>query len=66
MKGSVSRCNDEYGLIGDRHDMHINGNAIVRIGDPAFDDFLSRVKNFYPAFMVAGKEVAGCRTGRAF
>ena len=65
VKGSVSRCEGQYGRIDARGDKHVNGNALFCLGDPAFHAFLGRVRRFFPAFTAAGVGVAGCSTGRA-
>ena len=43
VKGSVSRCEGSYGAIDARKDLHINGNALLCLGDDGFHDFIERV-----------------------
>ncbi|KAL9645632.1 hypothetical protein ABK040_015847 [Willaertia magna] len=64
-KGSLSRCPDEYAELGRRQDFHMNGNALYKLGDPKFKDYIERVKTFYPA----GNDdmsLPGCATGLVF
>jgi hypothetical protein len=48
MKGSMSRCDSRFGDIGQRHDFHINGNALYCLGSGQFIDYLNRVRAYYP------------------
>jgi hypothetical protein len=64
MRGSISRCNGEYGNIRQRADLHINGNALYAVGEPGFDDLLERVRRFYPAFIAREVGYPGCSTGQ--
>jgi hypothetical protein len=63
--GSVSRCDGSYGDIRVRQDLHINGNALYRVGDPAFDEYLRRVRAFFPAHNALRVAFPGCATGEA-
>lgn len=61
IKGSVPRCMGSYGRIAQRNDLHLNGNGIFKLNDPGFNDYLERVKAFYPG----GPDgcAGGCSTG---
>ena len=61
MKGSVSQCSPFYGNISQRMDLHINGNAMFKLNDQGFSDYMDRVKSFYPAGPNGCD--AGCATG---
>lgn len=63
MRGSVSRCDADYGDLRVRRDMHINGNALYRVGDLAFEDYLTRVRQFYPSHTAYRVAFPGCATG---
>jgi hypothetical protein len=63
VRGSISQCAGDYGSITKRADWHINGNALYRLDDPAFDALLGRVRDFFPPNMDIGVEYPGCATG---
>ena len=63
--GSVARCNGEYGEIRVRQDLHINGNALYRVGEPAFDEYLQKVRNFFVPYSALRVAFPGCATGEA-
>ena len=64
LKGSNQKCNRYYGDIASRHDWHINGNSIYKVGDPGFEEFLANVQGSY----TGGPDgcPAGCSTGRRY
>ena len=64
LKGSNQKCNKYYGDIASRHDWHINGNAIYKVGDLDFEEFLANVQRSY----TGGPDgcPAGCTTGRMY
>eukprot|EP00741_Cyanophora_paradoxa_P006966 tig00001065_g6739.t1 len=43
LKGSVSQCGGDYAYM----DFHINGNALYKLGDDRWLDYLQRVRSFY-------------------
>jgi hypothetical protein len=65
VKGSASQCDSSYGNIANRRDLHINGNALFRIGDKHFNAFLKRVQAFYPPYTDASVGIGGCSTGHS-
>ncbi|KAL9643487.1 hypothetical protein ABK040_010101 [Willaertia magna] len=65
MKGSMSRCPSKYGAIAERQDFHINGNALYKLGEPKFEEYIEKVKIFYPVGN-DGLTLAGCATGLAY
>ena len=61
--GSVARCDGEYDDLVSRDDQHTTGDALYRVGDPDFDEYLQRVRHFYGAYSARGVAVSGCGTG---
>lgn len=66
LKGSASQCHHRYSQLKARHDFHINGNAIFRVNDKGFDEFLERVQSFYPEYTASEVAVRGCATGQMY
>jgi hypothetical protein len=64
IKGSNQRCNRHFGEIAARHDWHLNGNSIFKLGDHDFEDFLKRVQTFFPGGL--DRCPPGCGTGRVY
>jgi len=56
---------NSYSNMGERQDFHINGNALYKVGDNGFKEYMERVRAFYPSG-IDGVLLPGCATGHMY